>query len=72
MYPFSIANFYIKNTLSHIITVKFMSKSDLAVYILEQNFICCKLKRVGTLIKIRAHTLLEHGQQNTIQTSKSR
>jgi len=49
-----------------------MNDSDLALYILEQNFIHWKLKRVGTLIKIRTHTLLKHEQPNTIQTSKSR
>jgi len=72
MYPLSIATFHMKNTLAHIIVVKFMSESDLSVYILEQNFICWKLKRVGTLIKIRTRTLLDHESQNKIQTSKSR
>jgi len=49
-----------------------MNERNLAVYNLGQNFIYWKLKRVGKLMKIRSHTLIEHEQQNTIQTRKLR
>ena len=56
----------------HIITVNFISESDLSIYGLGQNFIRWKLIGVGTLVKIGLHRLIEDEGKNTIQKNKTR